>query len=164
MSTTDVAIALVALGGLCEVAGVLTVVREIASDRDRAKRMLSKPRNYTPPERHYPAELGSHSFGVGGYGGQGVVASIMRPSTDDQITRLAAEVGNGLLKVKQMTDEELDRMECTLLREIDTGYNDLRADLRDVLESDVKLRLWGVGLLLLGVALSTGGSVLGNVG
>jgi hypothetical protein len=164
MSTTDVAIILAALGGLCEIAGILTVVREIASDRDRAKRMLSKPRNYEPPERHYPAKLGSHSFGVGGYGGQGVVASIMRPSTDDQITRLAAEVGNGLLKVKQMTDEELDRMEGTLLKEIDTGYNELRADLRDVLESDVKLRLWGVGLLLLGVVLSTAGSVLGNVG
>lgn len=164
MSTTDTAIVLAALGGLCEIAGILTVVREIASDRVRAKRMLSKPRNYTPPERHYPAKLGSHSFGVGGYGGQGVVASIMRPSTDDQITRLAAEVGNGLLKVKQMADEELDRMEGALLKEIDTGYNELRADLRDVLESDVKLRLWGVGLLLLGVALSTAGSVLGNVG
>jgi hypothetical protein len=164
MSTTDVAIIFAALGGLCEIAGILTVVREIASDRDRAKRMLSKPRNYTPPKRHYPAKLGSHSFGVGGYGGQGVVASTMRPSIDNQITRLAAEVGNGLVKVKQTTDEELDRLEGTLLKEIDTGYNELRADLRDVLESDVKLRLWGVGLLLLGVALSTAGGVLGNVG
>jgi hypothetical protein len=164
MSTIDIAIVLAALGGLCEVAGILTVVREIASDRDRAKQMLSKPRNYTPPERRYPPKLGSHSFGIGGYGGHGVVASTMRPSTDDQITRLAAEVGNSLLKVKQMTDEELDRVEGTLLKEIDTGYNELRADLRNVLESDVKLRLWGVGLLLLGVALSTAGSVLGNVG
>ena len=164
MFTTDLAIVLAALGGLCEIAGILTVVREIASDRDRAKRMLSKPRNYTPPERHYPAKLGNHSFGVSGYGGQGVVASTMRPSIDNQITRLAAEVGNGLVKVKQLTDEELDRLEGTLLKEIDMGYNELRADLRDVLESDVKLRLWGVGLLLLGVALSTAGSVLGNVG
>lgn len=163
MSTTEAAIILAALGGLCEIAGILTVVREIALDRDRAKQMLSKPRNYTPPERHYPAKLGSHSFGIGGYGGQGVVASLMRPSADDQITRLAAEVGNGLLKVKQMTDEELDRMEEALRKEIDTGYNELRADLRDVLEGDVKLRLWGVGLLLLGVVLSTAGSVLGNV-
>jgi hypothetical protein len=73
-------------------------------------------------------------------------------------------VGNGLLKVKQLTDEELDRLEGTLLKEIDMGYNELRADLRNVLESDVKLRLWGVGLLLLGVVLSTAGSVLGNVG
>jgi hypothetical protein len=164
MSTADIAIALAALGGLCEIAGILTVVREIASDRDRAKRMLSKPRNYTPPERHYPAKLGSHSFGAGGYGGQGVVASTMRPGTDHQITRLAAELGNGLLAVREMTDEEFDRLEGTLLEEIDTGYNELRADLRDVLESDMKLRLWGVGLLLLGVALSTDGSVLGNVG
>lgn len=161
---TAVAIILTALGGLCEIAGILTVVREIAADRDRAKRMLSKPRNYTPPKRHYPAKLGSHSFGVGGYGGQGVVASTMRPNTDQQITRLAAEMGNGLVKVKQMADEELDRLEGTLLDKIDTGYNELRADLRNVLESDVKLRLWGVGLLLLGVVLSTAGSVLGNVG
>jgi hypothetical protein len=164
MSTTAVAIVLATLGGLCELAGILTVVREIASDRDRAKRMLSKPRDYTSPERHYPAKLRSHSFGAGGYGGQGVVASTMRPSTDRQITQLAAEVGNGLLKVKQLTDEELDRLEGTLLKEIDMGYNELRADLRNVLESDVKLRLWGVGLLLLGVVLSTTGSVLGNVG
>lgn len=164
MSTTDVAIAFASLGGLCEIAGILTVVREIASDRERARRMLSKPRNYKPPERQYPAKLGSHSFGVGGYGGQGVVASMMRPSTDHQITRLAAEVGNGLLAVREMTDEELDRLEGTLLEEIDTGYNELRADLRDVLESDVKLRLSGVGLLLIGVVLSTVGSVLGNVG
>jgi hypothetical protein len=42
-----------------------------------------------------------------------------------------------------MTDEELDRLEGTLLKEIDRSYNELRADLRDVLESDVKLRLWG---------------------
>lgn len=164
MSTTDVAIALAALGGLCETAGILTVVREIALDRVRAKQMLSTPRNHTQPERRYPAELGSHSFGAGGYGSQGVVASTMRPSAEHQITRLAAEVGNGLLKVKQLTDEELDRLEGTLLKEIDTGYNKLRTDLRDVLESDVKLRLWGVGLLLLGVVLSTAGSVLGNVG
>lgn len=106
MASTKAAIILAALGGLCELAGILTVVREIASDRNRAKRMLSKPRKYTPPERRYPAKLGNHSFGIGGYGGQGVVASVMRPSADDQITRLAAEVGNGLLKVKQMTDEE----------------------------------------------------------
>lgn len=163
MSTTDLAIVSAVLGGLCEIAGILTVVREIASDRNRAKRMLSNPRNYTSPERRYPAKLGSHSFGIGGYGGQGVVASTMRPSTDGQITRLAAEMGNGLLKVKEMTDEELDRMEGILLKEIDTGHNELRTDLRDVLESDVNLRLWGVGLLLLGVALSTAGSVLGNV-
>lgn len=164
MSTTDIAIILAGLGGLCEIAGIITVVREIALDRSRAKRMLSKPRNYTAPERRYPPKLGSHSFGVGGYGGQGVVASTMRPSADQQITRLAVEVANGLLKVKQMTDEELDRLEGTLVKEIDTGYNELRADLRDVLESDVKLRLWGVGLLLLGVVLSTAGNVLGNFG
>lgn len=164
MSATAVAIVLAALGGLCEIAGILTVVREISADRNRAKRMFSKPRNYTPPERHCPAKLGSHSFGVGGYGGQGVVASTMRPSTDQQITRLAAEMGNGLMKLKQITDEELDRLEGTLLKEIDTGYNELRADLREVLESDMKLRLWGVGLLLLGVVLATAGSILSNVG
>lgn len=163
MSTSEIAIVLAGLGGLCEIAGIFTVVREIALDRDHARRMLAKPRNYTSPERRYPAELGSHSFGIGGYGGQGVVASTMRPSTDDQITRLAAEAGNGLLKLKKMTDEELDRMEGTLLKEIDTGYSELRTDLRDVLESDMNLRLWGVGLLLLGVALSTAGSVLGNI-
>jgi hypothetical protein len=93
MSTTDVAIVLATFGGLCEIAGILTVVREIASDRDRAKRMLSKPRNYTSPERHYPAKLGSQSFGVGGYGGQGVVASTMRPSTDRQITQTRRRSG-----------------------------------------------------------------------
>jgi hypothetical protein len=163
MPTSDIAIVLAAFGGLCEIAGILTVVREIASDRDRARRMLAKPRDYTPPERSYPATLGRHSFGVGGYGGQGVVASTLRPSTDDQITQLAAEAGNGLLKLKKVTDEELDRLESTLLREIDAGYNELRGDLRDVLESDVSLRLWGVGLLLLGVVLSTAGSVLGNL-
>jgi hypothetical protein len=163
MSTADLAIVLATLGGLCEIAGIFTLVREIASDRDRARRMLAKPRDYTSPERSYPAKLGSHSFGIGGYGGQGVIASTLRPDTEDQITRLAAEAGNGLLKLKQVTDEELDRLEGNLLKEIDTGYNELRADLRDVLESDMNLRLWGVGLLLLGVALSTAGSVLGNI-
>jgi hypothetical protein len=164
VSTNELAITLAVLGGISEVVGVLTVVREIAEDRARAKELFSTPREYVPPERRYPARLGRHSFGVGGFGGQGAVASIMRPKIEDQITDLAASAGNAMLDMQKSIYEDRDELEKGLLGEIDKGYNQVRADLKDVLEGDTKLRLVGVGALLLGVVLSAAGSILGNLG
>jgi hypothetical protein len=163
VTTSELAIALTVLGGLSEVVGLFTVVREIAADRARARELLSVPRKYAPPERQYPTPLGRHSFGMGGFGGQGAVASIMRPKVDDQITDLAAATGNAMLDMKKIVDQDRDELEENLLGEVDKGYNELRADLRDVLESDVRLRLFGVAALLTGIALSATGSVLGNL-
>jgi hypothetical protein len=164
VSTNELAIALSALGGISEVVGVSAVVREIAEDRARAKKLFSTSREYTPPERRYPARLGRHSFGIGGFGGQGAVASTMRPKIEDQITDLAASTGNTILDIQKNIYEDRDELEQNLLGEIDRGYNQVRADLKDVLEGDTKLRLFGVGALLLGVILSVAGSTLGNVG
>jgi hypothetical protein len=161
--SSELAIALGALGGVFEVAGVLTVVWEVAGDRKRAKALLSAPRNYQPPERRYPARLGNHSFGVGGYSGQGAVASTQRQSPDEAITSLAASTGNALLALRESLDKERDELQEVLLGEIDKGYNGVRADLKDVLESDVRIRLAGVAALLIGVGLSVAGSILGNV-
>ena len=163
MSTNAVAVALTVLGGLSEVVGVFTVVREIAADRARAEKLLSTPRAYQPPERRYAARLDRHAFGVGGFGDQGVVASIQRPEVEDQITGLAAAAGNAMLGMRKDIDKDRDELEESLLGEIDKGYNELRDNLRDILESDVRLRLVGVAALLFGIALSTAGSVLGNL-
>lgn len=144
--------------------GLYTVVREIAADRARAKRLLTEPREHKPAKRNYPAPLGQHSFGVGGFGGQGAVASIMRPNIEDQITNLAVATGNAMLDMRKDIDGDRDALEASVLVAIDSAYDDVRADLRDVLESDVRLRIVGVGALLAGIALSAAGSVLGNVG
>lgn len=157
------AIALTVVGCLSEVLGVFTVIREIAADRARARQLLSEPRSYERPQRHYPPPLGRHSFGAGGFGGAGVVASIQRPSLEDQITDLAAQTANALITVRKDVDEERDKLEGALMIEIDKGYNDLRGDLRDLLEGSVRLRLVGVGALLLGIAFSAFGSILGNL-
>lgn len=162
MATGSLAIVLTVLGGLSEVVGVYTVVREIAADRARAKTLLTAPREHKPAKRNYPAPLGQHSFGAGGFGGQGAVASIMRPSIEDQITNLAVATGNAMLNMRKDIDSDRDALEASVLIAIDRAYDDVRADLRDVLESDVRLRLVGVAALLAGIALSAAGSVLGN--
>lgn len=61
-STDYESIVLSVLGGISELVGVLTVVREIGHDRARAKRLFSTPREYVPPERRYPPRLGRHSL------------------------------------------------------------------------------------------------------
>ena len=142
----------------------MTVISEIARDRTRAKELFSVQRDYVPPERRFPARLDRHSFGIGGFGGQGAVATTMIPKVEDQITDLAAATGNTLIDAQRQIYEDRDELEESLLREIDGNYNQVRSDLKEVLEGDTKLRFFGVGALLLGVGLSAAGSVLGNLG
>lgn len=163
VDASGIAITLTALGGAAEVIGVSTVIREISRDRDRARRMFSTQREYKPPERRYPQRLGRHSFGTGGFGGRGLVAASMRPSLDDQITDLAAEMGNAVIEVQRQVYADRDDLERCLLTEIDSGYNQVRSDLKEVLEGSASLRVFGVAALLLGVALTAAGSIVGNL-
>src|ERR1700709_918853 len=108
MVASELAIWLTSIGGVAQALGLFTVVREIRKDRKRASEILSVERGPSIPERREPPALNRASFGIGGFGGRGVVASIQRPTVDDQITDLAATLGNTLIEAQRKIYDDRD--------------------------------------------------------
>jgi hypothetical protein len=159
MSTNEIAIGLSALGFVFEAGGLATVVREIVGDRRRARQLLTEPCDHQRPERTYPGIVMSNSLSAG----EGWVATPQPGARAKRVDDEIASIVNGMIEMKKAVDEERDALEEKLLGEIDKGYDELRADLRDVLVGTYKLRRLGAAALGLGILLSSAGSIVGNV-
>jgi hypothetical protein len=160
------AIALSALGGTAELLGLVMVWREIASDRERGTRLLRALEAREPPERTYPGptiETSSLSAQWARMGSPAYGSATQMHEVAKQIHRLETGVGNALVKLKQITDAELDRAVQALEHEVAQRDAELRDGLRYVLAGSTRERTIGVGLLLLGIVLATAGSVIGNL-
>jgi hypothetical protein len=150
------------LGGACELAGVALVVIGIRDDRNRARDLFDKPVKVKRPKVTYPGRMsgattpGSTAW-ASSYGGSSERAIIKR------ITDLEASVGNALIKMKKIMDEQdFGNTEALYKAQVE-GDNDLRQRLRDVLLGSIKGRVWGVRLLFAGIVLGVAGSVLGTL-
>jgi hypothetical protein len=80
-----------------------------------------------------------------------------------RITNLEAAVGNALIKLKKIIDEQDFRYAEAMYKAQVAGDNELRQRLRDVLTGSLKGRAWGAGLLAVGIVLGVAASVLSNL-
>jgi len=72
-------------------------------------------------------------------------------------------VGNAITGVTERTDRHRDELEAQMLSEIDEGDEELRRTFREVLESDLTERWFGVIALATGIILAAAGSVVGSL-
>jgi hypothetical protein len=154
MSLTAAAIVLSSLGAVLELIGLALVVEEIRSDRERGRHFADALDQPGRPQRTYPAPVSS-----------AVVQLTYREleQSGQALERFRAEVANGFIKLKKFTDAELDKAVEEIQRDIAERDAKLRDGLRYVLAGSTRQRVTGVGLLVAGVILAAGGSVLGNL-
>jgi len=155
VSVAAVATALSSLGALCELAGLVLVVREIRSDPERGRRLLESLEQPDRPNRTYPAPVQP------ALGPRTTYADTAR--TGETFRRLEADVANALAKLKRTTDAELDQAIERVQRDVAERDAELRDGLRYVLAGSTRDRWIGVVLLGAGVIVSGVGSGVGNL-
>lgn len=152
------------LGGIFELGGLAAVVLQIKSDRERARALLTKDRAHRPPKRKYPPDLPIR-------GEQPTPSELSRhfekpPSAfrllGEPESNVAA-LANLLSDQRQAVDKERDELEVSLLREIDTGDEELRDGFREILAGNLRLRTAGVAALAIGIVLTAIGSALSSL-
>jgi hypothetical protein len=160
VSLHAVAIILAVLGALAELAGLGMVIREIASDRDRARGLLDKERRWksgvrTPPRRVSPSSLEARSrFSVG---------SLQPGDVQRHFAAQAAALVSAHNQLVHDVDEAVDRRTSELLEAIDTGDKELRDVLRELLHGSVTERYFGVVAIAAGILLSMAASILSSL-
>jgi hypothetical protein len=137
-----------------ELIGLALVVSEIRNDRDRGRRLLNTLDRRERPERRYPGPV-SPSPAATTWGEVQQSGQALR--------RLEAEMANALVKMKKVTDAELDQAMEAVQHDIAERDAELRDGLRYVLAGSARQRSIGVGLLAAGVVFAGAGSVLGNL-
>ena len=157
------AIALSTAGGTAELLGLFMVWREIASDRQRGRRLLRDLETRQPPRRRYPPPTSGSSpltpqWASSVYGSERQISGIV-----GRIQGLEASVGNALIALKKGTDAELDRAIGGLEQEMARRDADLRDGLRYVLAGSTRERTIGAVLVGVGIVLAAAGSVLGTL-
>jgi hypothetical protein len=156
MSCHAIAVVLSASGGVTELGGLLMVFREIAADRTRGRRLLAKLDVAPPPQRTYPLPASELQLKLR-YTYEGERRMLER------IPRLEADIQKAIVGLKKATDTELDEAIQRVLTDIAARDAELRDGLRYVLAGSTRNRAVGTSLLVLGLVLATGGSVLGNL-
>jgi hypothetical protein len=159
-----VAVILSVLGGLCELAGLGMVIREIGADRARARELLARDREYVPPRREYPSKIPVPSGRAGIASRSPVFGSRLDVHTlSAQMEKGMTMLMNAITGLTERIDKNRDELEVKLVEEIDEGDEELRQTFREVLESDLTERWIGVLALAVGIVLSATGSVLGSL-
>jgi hypothetical protein len=158
---TALAIILSLAGGACELTGLTLVVREILSDRQRARRLLARLDAPRRPQRTYPGPMTAPPFPrpeymSGLYGPRQQLEGVAK-----HIERNQAEVGNALVKLKKLTDQELDQAVERIQRDVAVRDAEVREGLRYLLAGSTRERTLGATLLALGIVLAAAGSVVG---
>ena len=161
MTTGTLAVGFSIAGGACELLGLAIVIREIASDRARGRQLLARLDSRKPPKRTHPlAPMASSSpmpnAGLMSHSTQ--VAETYR-----EVQRLEARVSGALVKLKQITDAELDQAVERVQNDLAERDAELRDGLRYVLAGSTRDRIVGAGLLVGGIVLAAAGSVLSGL-
>lgn len=161
MSLNALAILLAALGASAELFGLVMIVREIAGDRERARGLLEKDRQWRPerrssPRRVLPSSVEARSrFGIGSLQPADIRQHSARQVTDliNAHNQLAHDVG-----------KSLDDRTTALFEAIDTGDKELRDVLRELLRGSIIERYVGVAAIGAGILLSMAASILSTIG
>jgi len=151
------AIIFAALGAFSEIFGLVMVVRQIAADRDRARKLLNKHRNWHPPKRPGPRRVSASSINVrpGGLGS-------MQVGGADLAGMFASLVG-GHNQLVHDVEQGLDQRTGQLLEEMDRGDKELRDVLRELLSSSILERTIGVTAIGFGIAFAMIASILSTL-
>jgi hypothetical protein len=150
---------LTAVGGGFELVGLGLVVKEIADDRARARRLFSPRRRKLKPRRRYPGRLSAGSLA-------GSRSNSMRPAATQQreleaaTAKMGAILANGLIGMRKALDTQLDQSVDELRSEIEAADDEVREHLRYVLAGGVRDRVIGAGLLGVGIVLEIAGAIV----
>jgi hypothetical protein len=161
-SVSALAGALTAAGGASELLGLVLVVKEIAEDRARARRLFSPRRRKSKPKRRYPGRVSPGPT-------TGSPFSSMRPAADQQrelevaVRKIGAMLANGLIDMRKALDAQHDQAVDELRAEIVAADEELRGHLLYVLAGSVRDRMIGAGLLGVGLVLEIAGAVISAV-
>jgi hypothetical protein len=161
-ATTGVAIGLSTLGAAAELVGLLLVVREIANDRERGRRLLLKLEAPPSPERHYPPRF-TPSMSPPEYANPAWSQSMHVEGVIRHVRQLEAAVGNGFIGLRKTMDAEVDGAVHQLAQDAAERDRELADGLRYVLAGSTRDRVIGVVLLAVGIVLGLAGSVVGNL-
>jgi hypothetical protein len=158
MSLHAWAVVFAVLGAGAELLGVGMIVREIAGDRRRARRLLDKERTWRP-EKRGPARRVHESMLEDRYARAGITVGSNRGRSE----RLIAELATAHNQLVKDSEEALDQRTALLLNEIDDGDSSLRDVLGELLRGSIVERMAGVAALALGIVLSMTASILGSL-
>lgn len=139
------------------------VISEIRSDRAQARQLFAPPEFDERPPRYYPPPMTDQQWSPPSQESATRTEAQHREVAELELRRLQTSLVNGMVKLKRITDEELDRATARLEREIHERDELLRGHLRYVLAGSVRRRAFGAGLLITGVLAATTGSVLGTL-
>lgn len=148
------------VGGLCELAGLGLVVREIARDREQARRLFVAKRRGRPPKRSYPPHQSPRprfGFPSAVYRQAHQLSQIV-----DWVGRIDAAAYNNFIDMRKALDAQLDGAVDALRSEAADADDELRGHLRYVLAESARERVIGAWLLGIGIALAGAGSVIGT--
>jgi hypothetical protein len=150
---------LTALGGACELTGLVLVIKEIADDRRQAKRLFVPRRVPAKPRRRYPGKALPRS------GATSPFESMQTAARQQQALRAAtsqieAAMINAFIAMRKSLDTQHDTTVDQLHEEIRNFDNELREHLRYVLAGSIRNRLIGAVLLGVGILLEIAGALV----
>jgi len=162
--TNTVAVAVSALGGLLELGGLVVVIRQIASDRTQARRLLAPRSPGERPKHAYPAHIHPSSWLPPAQASVMMTSSQQVEAVRKEVRELETSVANALVRLKKTADQAQDQAIERVEREADLREQELRSAVRYVLGEGRRDRWLGVVLLGAGILFATTGSVLSSVG
>lgn len=151
MELQTVAIAATGAGALCELVGLGLVVSEIAEDRKRAREFLRTLAPRQTPQRSYPPRP------------SGLTAVTPPAITSEGLVRAWAGLVGQIIEMRKSIDSDLDRSISTVYADVAQRDKALSEGLRYVLAGSTSKRIWGVGLLAVGIILAAGGSIVSSL-
>jgi hypothetical protein len=153
------AIIFAVLGAGSELFGLGMVVREIKGDRDRARSLLDKRRNWKPERRSSPRQVSASAINLRPTG----LGSLQVGGSDRHRASMFASLVNGHNQLAHDMGVALDERTAALLDEIDKGDRELRGVLRELLGESVRERVIGVVAIGAGIALTMVSSILSSL-
>ncbi len=158
---TILALALSVAGGLCELAGLILVVIEIARDRDQARRLFRNRPRRLRRKRSYPSKALPRRYL--GFPDQMSTRESQLRAILEHVAKIDAAAYNAFIDMRKALDTELDESVDRLQEEIAEADDELRGHLRYVLAGSISDRIKGALLLAVGIMLGTVGSVVGTL-
>ena len=151
---------LTSAGGVCELSGLILVVKEIADDRKRARRLFAARPRQAKPRRRYPGRALPRSASL---------PSRFSSAAEEQrailpaISKLEADTFNAIVELRKTVERQLDDTAHELHSEIVAADDELRGHLWHVLGGSIRDRVIGAVLLAAGIAIQIAGAIIGAV-
>jgi hypothetical protein len=158
---TALAVVLSVIGGCCELAGLGLVALGIKRDRERARDAFAPRARQPRLKRSYPMKAMPRSYP--GFPGSFARERDALRQIAEYVSKVDAATHNFFIDLQQAIETELDESVDRLRAEMADIDDVLRNNLLYVLRGSISERITAAGLLLVGIVLGVGGSVLGTL-